>query len=125
MAASATTSRLTVPQPRGPSRNKAASVAGMSTAAVRMRMPSIRRLDRRRVRRGSANLLTGSPEAAFTLLIGSDRGIKRLGVKIGPQQVGEIEFGIGKLPEQKVRDALLAAGSDKEIGFWRVGHRQI
>jgi hypothetical protein len=33
--------------------------------------------------------------------------------------IGEMQFGVGQLPEQEVADALLAAGADEEIGLGR------
>ena len=46
------------------------------------------------------------------------------GVEIRPEQVGEIELGVGELPQQEVRNPLLAAGADEEVGLRRVGHRE-
>ena len=54
-----------------------------------------------------------------------DRRVERRGVEVGPQRIGEIELGVGELPEQEIADALLAAGADEEIGLGRVAHRQV
>jgi len=53
------------------------------------------------------------------------RIIEGVSVEIGPQHVGEIEFGVGELPEQEVADPLLTAGADEEVGLGRVGHHQV
>ena len=39
--------------------------------------------------------------------------------EVGPEAVGDEDLGVGDLPEQEVRDALLARGADDEVG---VGH---
>ena len=54
-----------------------------------------------------------------------DRRVERGRVEVRPQQVGEIELGVGELPEQEIADALLAAGADEEIGLGRVRHRKV
>ena len=41
--------------------------------------------------------------------------VERGGIEIGPQRVGEIELGVGELPQQEIADALLAAGADEEV----------
>ena len=35
--------------------------------------------------------------------------------------VGEVQFRVGYLPEQEVRDSFLAAGSDDEVGVGQIG----
>jgi len=37
--------------------------------------------------------------------------------EIGPQAFGEVELGIGELPQQEVADAALAAGADAQVGL--------
>ena len=39
--------------------------------------------------------------------------------EVGPEEVGEIELGVGHLPEEEVADAQLAAGANQQVG---VGH---
>ena len=41
--------------------------------------------------------------------------VKVLGAEIRPRTIGEVELGVGGLPEQEVRQATLAAGADDEI----------
>jgi hypothetical protein len=45
----------------------------------------------------------------------ADGGIQIGGAKIGPHAPGEDEFGISALPEQKVAEALFAAGADEQV----------
>src|SRR5262249_13357560 len=113
-----TRTRVTVPQPCGPSRKSAARVSGTSTAAVRTRTFNISVLRR-------PNLFAGSSEAALTLLVGSDRGVECIRVEVGPEEIGEIELRVGKLPQQKVRNALLSSGADEQVRLGRIGHRQV
>src|SRR5258707_8402912 len=70
-------------------------------------------------------LLAGAPEAALPLAIPGDRRVELLGVEVRPQRRGEIQFGIRKLPKQEIADALLAAGANEQIGFWRVVEREV
>ena len=36
--------------------------------------------------------------------------------EVGPHHVGEVELGVGRLPEQEVRQPLLARGADHQVG---------
>src|SRR6266571_5782962 len=74
---------------------------------------------------GFFELLAGAPEAALALLVPSDRRVELLGVEVRPQRRGEIQLGIGKLPEQEITDALLATGANEQIRFGRVVERQM
>ena len=38
-----------------------------------------------------------------------------VGVEVRPHPVGEVELGIGALPQQEIGQALLAAGADEQI----------
>src|SRR5215211_1897687 len=44
-----------------------------------------------------------------------------LGREIGPQRVRDVELHVGDLPEQEVRDAELAAGTDHQVDLGHVG----
>src|SRR3954463_12312671 len=44
-----------------------------------------------------------------------DRGPQVATVVVRPQRVLEHQFGVRRLPQQEVRDALLAAGANEEI----------
>ena len=39
--------------------------------------------------------------------------------EVGPEGLGDVEFGVGRLPQQEVAQAVLAAGADQQV---RVGH---
>src|ERR1700730_219644 len=49
------------------------------------------------------------------------RGGKILGSEVGPHPVAEEELGIGALPQQKIRQSLLAARADKQIYIAMLG----
>ena len=40
---------------------------------------------------------------------------KVVGVEVRPHPVGEVELGIGALPQQEIGQALLAASADEQI----------
>src|SRR5690606_10367020 len=46
------------------------------------------------------------------------------GVELGPQKAREIHFAIRDVPQQKVADALLAAGADQEIDARQTAGRE-
>ena len=43
-----------------------------------------------------------------------------VGIELGPHPLGEMQFGIGRLPQQKVGEALLTAGADDEVDVAQV-----
>src|SRR5438270_54340 len=112
-----TTRSVTAPQARDGSQNSAESVTAISTTAVRMRALSTSAARR--------ELFAGPPVAALAALVRENRLVQRCCVEIRPEQIGEVELGVGELPEKKVRDALLAAGTDEEIRLRRICHRQV
>ena len=58
-------------------------------------------------------------EASFAALVGGD-GFKEMEtVEVGPETVGDEDLGVGDLPEEEVGDALLAGGTNNQIG---IGH---
>src|SRR5512139_2028854 len=67
------------------------------------------------------HLFAGATEAALAGAVGGNRRIQCSRVEFGPQRVGEIQFGVGELPQQEIADALLAAGADEQVGFGHVG----
>ena len=54
-------------------------------------------------------MLAGAAEAALTSGIGRNGGIERGAIEIRPQEIGEVQLRVGKLPQQEIGDALLAA----------------
>ena len=47
-----------------------------------------------------------------------ERRVERLGPEVRPERLAPIELGVGGLPDQEVRQALLASGPDQQV---RVG----
>src|SRR5437588_7977990 len=45
--------------------------------------------------------------------------------EIGPQYLGHVNLRVGNLPEQKVRDAKLAAGANQQIGMIDIRRVQV
>ena len=71
---------------------------------------------------GSGSGLGDEPaEPALALPIFADRGFERGAVEIGPIGRHEYQFTIGRLPEQEIRQPLLAAGADNQIGIGKSG----
>src|SRR6516165_11217006 len=62
-----------------------------------------------------------SAEPALAAPVFGDRGLEGRAVEIGPVGRNEDELAVGGLPQQKIRQALLAAGADNEIGVGQVG----
>src|SRR5262249_14438383 len=56
-------------------------------------------------------------EPAPALLVRRERLFERAAVEVGPELVAEHELRVGALPEQEVRNPLLAAGADQEVGI--------
>ena len=44
--------------------------------------------------------------------------------EVRPEQVGEIQLGIGQLPQQEIADAVLATGADAQVGQRQVARCQ-
>src|SRR4051794_30348165 len=65
----------------------------------------------------SARAKARAAEAAVARGVFLDRGPERAVVEVGPEVGQEDELGVSRLPEQEVRDALLAGGPDDEIGI--------
>ena len=61
------------------------------------------------------------PKRRSRPLVLADRFEEVLAPEVGPQHVGEHELAVGQLPQQEVRDAVLARRADHEVG---VGHRR-
>src|SRR3954454_1680029 len=61
---------------------------------------------------------TEPPPALAVLGQGRLEGLAR---EVGPQLVAEDELGVGRLPEQVVRQPPLAAGADDDVGVMHLG----
>src|SRR5687768_13285991 len=106
-------------------KKSAASRMTSSTAAVPARLTERRTPSSDFGALRLLELLARAAEAPLALAVRRDRLVERCAVEIGPQRLGEIELGVGELPEQEVGDALLAPGADEKIGFGRIAHREI
>ena len=60
-------------------------------------------------------------EAALTELISGKRAEKVALAEVGPQGVGEVEFGVGQLIEEEVRYSQLARRANEQIGVRQIG----
>src|SRR5689334_24586715 len=49
------------------------------------------------------------------------RGVERIGPEVGPQRVAAVELRVRRLPDEEVREPLLAAGPDHEIRVGQAG----
>src|SRR3972149_1668332 len=114
------------------SQNRAANSAASNIAAVSARVRNKRsgfgcgwqRFAISRAVLRLFELFAGAPEAPLAPVVGRECGFERGAVEVRPQRIGEMQLGIGKLPEQKVAHALLAAGADEQVRIRRVTHRQ-
>src|SRR5690606_730584 len=70
-------------------------------------------------------LLARATKAPFSLTIPLERLVQCLRVEIGPIAVGEVQLGVCKLPDRKVRNSLFSAGSNEQIGLWGIRERKI
>ena len=68
---------------------------------------------------GLGHLFRGFAESAFAVLIVGDGAVQLFGGEIGPEDVGEIEFAVGTLPQEEIAQPELASGANEEFG---VGH---
>ena len=51
-----------------------------------------------------------------------EQGFQQSGaVEIGPEDVGNVQLGVGDLPQQKIADAQFPAGADQKIGIGQPG----
>src|SRR5205814_10061558 len=55
-------------------------------------------------------------EATPSACIVLERGTKILAAEVGPELVDEHELGVGRLPEQEVRDPQLPGRADQQVG---------
>ena len=64
---------------------------------------------------------TQAAKAAVALLI-IENGVQQIGApEIRPQRFGDVQLGIGDLPQQEIADAHFAGGPDQKIGIGQAG----
>ena len=129
----ATTAATAASSAGGP-HHTSATTAGIRTTAVRMR---------RSIRRQPRTVIRPTPAAAWRLRIAARRppaapraqsAVAPLALleidqrleqprarKIRPQRFGDVNFGVGDLPEQKIAHAHFAARADQQIGIGQSG----
>ena len=54
-------------------------------------------------------------EAAMAAGELEQRGVEGVGAEVRPERLARVELGVGRLPDQEVGEALLAAGPDDEV----------
>src|SRR4051812_22990427 len=68
-----------------------------------------------RILRARSPPTSAPPEAPDARLIRGQRLLEVGAREVRPQDLGEVELAVGRLPHQEVRDPLLAAGADHQI----------
>src|SRR5215216_53622 len=99
----------------------AASSSGPRTTADRIRSTK----PRCRLKRPAG---ASAADAAISPLTPTELGnrlFQMVLAEIRPQRVDEHQLGIGTLPEQKIADALLAAGADQQVGIGHARRQQL
>ena len=44
-------------------------------------------------------------------------GFQRFGIEVGPEHIGDVNLGVGQLPEQEIAEAVFPAGAYQQIGI--------
>src|SRR5688572_11050129 len=73
----------------------------------------------------SGGLRGQSAEAPFARQIFGNGALQRLTIEIGPILVDEDELGVSALPQEIVRQTLLAARADEKIGIGNAFRRKM
>ena len=42
-------------------------------------------------------------------------GFQCIGIEVRPEHIGDVNLGVGQLPEQEIADPVFAAGADQQI----------
>jgi hypothetical protein len=71
-------------------------------------------------RGGQARGVDPAEAALAALVVEQGRQQGRL-IEIGPEHIGDVQLGVGQLPEQEVADPLLTAGADQQVGIGLAG----
>jgi hypothetical protein len=71
------------------------------------------------------NLITGETEPSLPALVLGDRQEQFITVKVRPQDIGEIEFCVSRLPEQKITDPVFATRPDQQVRIGQAGRIEI
>src|SRR5690606_30904699 len=91
--------------------NRVPSTSRARTMAVRTRCLS--KLGLRRAALGE--LFRAEAEAALPFVVLGNGAVKSALIKVRPVDGGEVQLGVGHLPEQEIADALLPGGADTQV----------
>src|SRR5436853_3815065 len=95
------------------------SLIGMTASPRRLQTGLQRRIVSRRL---PSRRIRHSPEASLTAGELHQCGLELLGAEFGPRAGGEIQLRVSALPQEEIRQPLLAARSDQQIhGAGRLG----
>jgi len=61
-------------------------------------------------------VLGDAPEPALAPVVGQQRPVDLVAVEVGPVCGSAVVLGVGRLPEQEVREAHLSCGADDQVG---------
>src|SRR3954454_18126010 len=107
--APSTTAIATTSVIQGPPSSRLRRIGGASTAALRDRSRSIR----------------SAPEPALARGVFREGEVEVVGAEVGPQGLRDDELRVGRLPDQEVGQAMLAAGSNDEVRIRKVGRVEL
>src|SRR5258706_15452816 len=83
--------------------------------------PVPRRLEIGLFHAGEPHLIAGPAEPALATREHLDGVEQVFAREIGPEDVGEVELGVGRLDEEEIAEALLAARADHEVDVRKGG----
>src|SRR5690606_20832225 len=112
------TTTTTIVHPQAGARKMRASRVGIATAAVASLARSTGAFP-------FLLLLGGEAEAPLALLEVFQRANELRLPESGPEGLGDVELGVGDLPEEEVRHAHLAAGADQQVGIGKVVRAEV
>src|SRR5690349_17339111 len=119
-----TISAMTPASSQYPPSHTSTTTSGTPHAAVTARRASDREIGTPSPPRRAAPVaalsirgLVDAPKAAFAGLIRGDRFKEVPRRKFRPRDIREVQLRVGRLPQQKITQALLAAGPNQEIGI--------
>ena len=92
-----------------------AATSGSATTAEIRRCARLGSATGRRASAGAANLLARAAEAALAAPVRLQRLVELGLAERRPERLGEVQLGVGRLPEQEVRQPLLARRADQQV----------
>ena len=61
------------------------------------------------------------PKRRLAALVIEQGPFQGIGIEVGPEHIGDVDFRVGQLPQQEVADPVFAAGADQQIGILFAG----